>query len=709
MWTKGVVVRKKVAKGEADQYRWYCLATGKCREQQFYLSLGTSKSSSNAVKHLKGHGIESERSKSMSASKIKHVAAINEMKQSKLYYEDETRAFEFAYTIMAVRNLLPHCLVESSGFRFFAEIVAKPSLNLHMHAKMVNTRIVELYHSIKTLMIEKIRTDCHDTKLPMMHLLVDEWSCKQLKQRFIAIRVSYINEYFEPVSMMLSVRHFDRSLMTEDFISASHLLKDWTLSVLREFGIDQNMLFSATTDAGPDVRCMTSKLMGLEWEWCAAHLLANATKEACGMLKSQSKEENKMRYILKTINSMTARIQNSKHAIQAYSKISKSILGRSLELKPYVEIRFLGALKTLQRILIVWPCLQKVYEQHFGEDFPLSGCHDMIIQVCPILSKLQNIQENSQTSCDPVAATTLIKLLEFERTILCIGEPIPINDGMVVAGANVHPDVDLFRKNLREALNKRFFNRYRTAHPTDSIRGAGSPATSNLFEMCTVMNPSFKRLSCLDGIIAKRTHQEYAENLELVRVEVKAKIHDKVLALATKVAKSKKSCSSTQRHIHFTELESDDEVCELADAFTLNAIRDTVVAAPILGNFERYLHEIGQRKQTSAKELLAWWKNKSAEYPFLSQVARCLLGVKASSGTVELDIGIAGMYLPKNRLSMSSQNLEMKLFIKRNEIFLDWNQIKCIEANNLAPYLPPAPCVPFVEQPDAHEPEDIFA
>jgi hypothetical protein len=63
-----------------------------------------------------------------------------------------------------------------------------------------------------------------------------------------------------------------------------------------------------------------------------------------------------------------------------------------------------------------------------------------------------------------------------------------------------------------------------------------------------------------------------------------------------------------------------------------------------------------------------------------------------------LDIGVGGMFVPKDKLSLSVETLEMKLFIKRNYHFMDWNKMVNIPTDDIAKYMPEAPTIPFVEQ-----------
>ena len=308
MWTNGVVLQ---AKG-VPEYTWVCLRSPKCQEKGVHVLLGKNKSSSNAVKHLREqHNVESERSKTMSASKKTRQARLDDFAQvcveattvnsidddykSSIYREKKAYAIELVVTLFIVRCFLSHSLVESEGFRFFVNFACIAAFNQKMHARIVTHRIVELYASLKNALIQKIKTDLKNVKYPSIHLLIDEWHCKLLRRRFIGVRVRYITEDFELVTMLLSVRFYDKSRVEEDIGKASAVLQHWVRGVLREYELHEDLVFAATSDAGSDVRYLLSKRLNLRWEWCCAHcdthLISNAIKEACGKLKSQRKEK----------------------------------------------------------------------------------------------------------------------------------------------------------------------------------------------------------------------------------------------------------------------------------------------------------------------------------------------------------------------------------------------------------------------------------
>ena len=358
MWTHGVVVQSKAM--TTTRFKWFCLCSETCKKEQFYVMLGMEKSSSNPTKHLRNkHDIESLRSASISENKMNLKRHVNEIQNSTIFAENETLAHEYSYTMLAIEANLPHNFVSGKPFRKFAALSCKGAFNKKLHPELVLVRIAELYITLKEQIKAKIAKDTSSAGIPIIHLLIDEWFATQLKQRFIAIRIRYVDEDFKLVTIALSIRHYDREKINPHLLTASETLLHWTRGILSEFSISEDMIYSATTDAGPEVRCMVSKLMGKPWEWCVAHLLTNALKESVGWLKSQIRkgERSEIRNIVKKMNAMTARIRVSKVAMPVLENIIIAKMGKKLVLKPYLEIRFLGLVTAFERILKIWACL----------------------------------------------------------------------------------------------------------------------------------------------------------------------------------------------------------------------------------------------------------------------------------------------------------------------------------------------------------------
>jgi hypothetical protein len=296
--------------------------------------------------------------------------------------------------------------------------------------------------------------------------------------------------------MLLSMRHFNRNLVPSHITTASEILLHWLKGVLREFGLVIEDFIASTTDAGPDVRFMASKLMTSEWEWCVAHMLANSVKESCGWLKNKNMIQQDVRMMIQSMNKMIASIENSKPALAAFRRICQLRLGKEITLHKYLEIRFVGVVLTLSRTLELYDCLVELYNTHFGQPIPIPE-RLVIDQLCSLFRYVKDIQVHSQSRRSPVACTTLLMLLDLDRKHLHENADLQLENGVVV-NHDVLPVVKTTRKVLRRSIDKRFYDRY-SMQPNS--RGSGKPATSMLLEMATLCHPSYCQLSCLNPII----------------------------------------------------------------------------------------------------------------------------------------------------------------------------------------------------------------
>ena len=626
MWARGVVVESRTT---PVKFKWYCLASAKCKKNGTCVNIGQKPSSSNPVKHLNTeHDMRSDRTEQMSASKKKRGERIENIKDSIVYKEQPMKAVELAFTSMVVRCLLPHSLCEHEAWREYQAVASKPLVNNHMHAQVVQNNIVVLYVSLKNIISRKIRICVEDSILPVLHLMIDEWKCKQLKQRFIAIRIGLVDANFEKHSFCLSVRLYDKNQVDNDVKTAAEILLHWLSGVLQEFGIKRSMIYSATSDAGPEVRCMLNKLMGLPWEWCSAHLLTNAVKEACGQLHSQKKHGTyaEIRAVVSSINRLIAKIENSEPALANFQRICWERFGKKFVLISYMDIRFLGIVTMLERVIKLWPCLLDLYYQYYKIPFPLD--FDTIEQLYGLFNSVKFIQQHAQTQSHPVTCTTLLMLLELDDHLLP-GSPIKISDEKSVPSSDIVPLVERVRTALRSALEKRFYFRYKSNIPRGERRGSGAHAENYVFEMATVMHPAYKKLSCLNNIHVRMNDAE-GDDVDLIKDTLKQKIYGKILSLAETVAES---TASTTRRLDLTNVEHHSNVDAMADDYEdlADSVNDLSLRSDDGGssslvrqNFDRYMHEMGNRDRRQQKNILQWWKTKQSEYPYLSKVAQTL-------------------------------------------------------------------------------------
>lgn len=290
-------------------------------------------------------------------------------------------------------------------------------------------------------------------------------------------------------------------------------------------------------------------------------------------------------------------------------------VGRAFVLKSHLEIRFLGVVETMDRIIKLWDCLSELHQCHYEVPFPLATHKDVIEQVYGILQQIRFVQHHSQTEKFPVACTTLLMMAELKSGILKKGKAITIREGVTLN--DIHPEVEVFRASLDESLNKRFYNRYSVDYKT--TRGAGAPADSFLLEMATVMHPAYKRLTLLDKMIEDR-NQDKPNAVK----SIKEMIHEKVIALAIEVAKEIDEAPSLDRTIDF----DDAEVDPLADSFDRLVVVSEKTETAVRLEWQKYLHEIGDAKREHQKDILTWWDAHHSKNPYFSEVAKRLLPLR---------------------------------------------------------------------------------
>ncbi|CAN0560022.1 unnamed protein product [Laminaria digitata] len=115
--------------------------------------------------------------------------------------------------------------------------------------------------------------------VPLLHLNLDLWVDKFSSLKYMGVRLFYVDRNWELKSRRLAVRQFNPTteMLESDRLSA--LLEKYLKSVLEEFGLNTSLLFSATSDAGSDVKRLCKVLLPGLWEWCVCHMINCALVE----------------------------------------------------------------------------------------------------------------------------------------------------------------------------------------------------------------------------------------------------------------------------------------------------------------------------------------------------------------------------------------------------------------------------------------------
>lgn len=247
-----------------------------------------------------------------------------------------------------------------------------------------------------------------------------------------------------------------------------------------------------------------------------------------------------------------------------------------------------------------------------------------------------------------------------------------------------------------------------------------------MFDMCMVFDPSFVKLSYI-----KQVDFEVQENKKLTVIcDIKKKLYQKVICLANmeynsvvaNAAISKTVCNPESEPTLFlypnsTPLSNATIDC-LADQYSATSIDDNEKDDIVQDEWERYLKHTkkifvkAKRNYDEPNNALLFWKNNENFYPNLSKICRSVLGCASSSSSVEVDNGVAKLYAPSHSTSLSPELLEMKMFVNRNDSFLNWDEISEIDYSQLKKFYPSAPCFPFVDNTDEgteYEVDDLLS
>ena len=113
----------------------------------------------------------------------------------------------------------------------------------------------------------------------LSHFFDVHWFLLSPKPPAPGIRLFYIDRNWVLKSRLIAVRQFNPTRELLDTNRLSALLEKYLESVLEEYGLDTTLLFSATSDAGSDVKRLCDVLLPGLWEWCVCHMVNCALVE----------------------------------------------------------------------------------------------------------------------------------------------------------------------------------------------------------------------------------------------------------------------------------------------------------------------------------------------------------------------------------------------------------------------------------------------
>ncbi|CAN0082082.1 unnamed protein product, partial [Ectocarpus sp. 8 AP-2014] len=164
----------------------------------------------------------------------------------------------------------PLKLGETEGVKTSVLLSSRSFAPSRIRKQEVKKMVVECYAATAARFKKEMATEV--AGVPCLHLSLELWVDKSSSLKYMGVRLFYVNYAWQLKSYLLAVRQFNPTPETLKNERLSKLLEKYVFAVLEEFGVDASLLFSATSDAGGDVRRLCSVLLPGLREWCVCHM-----------------------------------------------------------------------------------------------------------------------------------------------------------------------------------------------------------------------------------------------------------------------------------------------------------------------------------------------------------------------------------------------------------------------------------------------------
>lgn len=255
-------------------------------------------------------------------------------------------------------------------------------------------------------------------------------------------------------------------------------------STLQEFGLTTADLASGTTDSGSDVKALSVnglfKRHGIQWDWCACHLMVKAAEQAFGVCADPTKSKNpEARDLLRLVIKVIEKLNKSANWKAQFDDLQTELLGEVFKIIKHAPQRWLSLARSLERIIRLWHLLRRLFSEN-GQVFPLDeGTNrDGILQLYSLLQPLAEMTRDGQYGGVPMTAEIHMKFGVLKMSTLDVSKDLKVFDipeieqkipgqtkkvktlpSKMVPHAELHPVAAQTRVELRKALVTRFYGR----------------------------------------------------------------------------------------------------------------------------------------------------------------------------------------------------------------------------------------------------------
>ncbi|CAN0016946.1 unnamed protein product [Scytosiphon promiscuus] len=568
-----------------------------------------------------------------------------------------------------------------------------------IHNKATKHMVIEFYAATASRFKKELAAEIGS--LPLLHLNLDLWVDKFSTLKYLGTRLFYIDRKWELKTRLLAVRQFNPSKEMLESERLSGLLEKYLKSVLEEFDLDTTKLFSATSDAGSDVKRLCNVLLPGLWEWCICHMINCALVEAFGTHVDPAKSRNpQARKVIMRVKKVVEHIRKSPRAKAVFQEEQARQFTQCSHRKLVnaAPQRWSGVANVLEAAIVNLGPIQSVYAAE-SKECPLTAVSKEIVELYSLIKPAAQVIVQCQQTFVPTGQAAVLSLAALKLTTLNVDSPLAIltparklsqsgtagiGGGEQAASSALREHSSLSevarttRQHLREAIDWRWFDkRYKSVEDED---------TDYVFDFQMALHPTTADLQYLDKLASTPAHA----------TAVKGVITEKLVALAVKFAETAAAATGLEDTSAAEPAAKRGRQAAPGSVHPMFAVTGNKREAAVtekyasLGLFKKGGHgadvqppsieesvraelktlrsiEAGTlTKDLSCEGVLEWWKRWVGSYPHLGRAARVVFGAPASAAVLERDFSDAGRMMTSSRSTMDSKFVDMILFLHGN-------------------------------------------
>eukprot|EP00047_Mylnosiga_fluctuans_P021136 m.100911 g.100911 ORF g.100911 m.100911 type:complete len:634 (-) comp8767_c0_seq2:2005-3906(-) len=492
----------------------------------------------------------------------------------------DARFWQLHMARLCIKQLLPLSFAEGDDFKFMLSRIS-PALPSSLHSRAICISIFELYQATKETMRTEIAHAQKASKaLPMFHLNVELWTSKITSNKYLAIRISYVNPQFQYKSHILAVReHNPPQVLVRNVEHASDILLIWVSGVLSEFNLAPIDLLSSTTDArSDDVFHLCSEAIPATnraehktyWDLCLPHILNRALAGAFGINEGGRSLNPEARAILKRVQVIVQAINRSSNNKTLFEEVQAAEqeammtgLASALRLVHDAPQRWAATLQLLERVLRLWNSLRLAFSQ-LCQPFAIDSDHEQLIELYSLMEPTAHLIRASQNGSRPGGVSAVVVLYWLRRSVLQDSKPLLIVDPAQDSSSiepefrpadRLQPLTVSTRKLLLLALKERFFEGY---------ADIASAKRSYMLDMSTYLHPAYRKQPYIEVFLDGVCGGDVETAAAAIRRETKARVREMAIECARAVlegslAESAAAPASAPAHTPLLPHQSIDE------------------------------------------------------------------------------------------------------------------------------------------------------